>query len=332
MPEIEQGLKWWIKYVVVPLFGGGGLVAILVVLLTSYLANKKASPVEHPTIRQTNDSAAVQASPVPTALSPPVKQKKTSTFTTRARPNGHNQTREHSTLSVNHEVPTAPEGRTNRTVNQCAPTRPSDSESFSVGENYDPSGKMGDTGDVVVSAAADVFTFTYDVQGHGPQEWDLKYAIIGPAKFAGVMFLNPPNNWGEKAGWDLRRFRRDVTWEARCCPGECNATDAGKCSINAEFFIGGVTWIWDEKNRLKVPPTCPDTMSRKAKKVVLSEEWQRFPMPLANLDESAFASVVGGFGWTIDWSSNGIQLNRERTAPVQPRTLRFQLRNVFYEK
>ncbi|WP_152532174.1 hypothetical protein [Leptolyngbya sp. Heron Island J] len=30
----EQGYKWWLRYVVVPLFGGGGVIAIIVALLT----------------------------------------------------------------------------------------------------------------------------------------------------------------------------------------------------------------------------------------------------------------------------------------------------------
>lgn len=33
MGESEQGLKWWLRYVIVPLIGGGGLVAIVVAYL-----------------------------------------------------------------------------------------------------------------------------------------------------------------------------------------------------------------------------------------------------------------------------------------------------------
>lgn len=33
MADIEAGHKWWLRYVVVPLIGGGGIVAVVVALL-----------------------------------------------------------------------------------------------------------------------------------------------------------------------------------------------------------------------------------------------------------------------------------------------------------
>jgi hypothetical protein len=33
MPDIEHGFKWWIRYVIVPLIGGGGAIAIVVAII-----------------------------------------------------------------------------------------------------------------------------------------------------------------------------------------------------------------------------------------------------------------------------------------------------------
>jgi len=33
MADLEQGMKWWVRYLLVPLIGGGGLVAVVIALL-----------------------------------------------------------------------------------------------------------------------------------------------------------------------------------------------------------------------------------------------------------------------------------------------------------
>jgi hypothetical protein len=40
MPEQESGLKWWLRYVIVPMIGGGGAIAIIVAMISR--------PVDHP--------------------------------------------------------------------------------------------------------------------------------------------------------------------------------------------------------------------------------------------------------------------------------------------
>lgn len=48
MPEgTESGLKWWVRYFIVPLIGGGGLIAIMLTLLTrppGHDANIRSTP------------------------------------------------------------------------------------------------------------------------------------------------------------------------------------------------------------------------------------------------------------------------------------------------
>ncbi|WP_420641791.1 hypothetical protein [Candidatus Leptofilum sp.] len=42
-PE-ESGAKWWLRYILVPLFGGGGVIAIVVALINNPLAIRQQSP------------------------------------------------------------------------------------------------------------------------------------------------------------------------------------------------------------------------------------------------------------------------------------------------
>jgi len=38
-----------------------------------------------------------------------------------------------------------------------------------------------------------------------------------------------------------------------------------------------------------------------------------------------------GFGWTINWSSNGIRPNKQQTGPETPRTFTIEIRNIQYD-
>jgi hypothetical protein len=56
MAEIETGFRWWVRYVIVPIVGGGGVIAILVALLS-----------QHNTVQP----KAQNADPTPTTSSSP---------------------------------------------------------------------------------------------------------------------------------------------------------------------------------------------------------------------------------------------------------------------
>jgi hypothetical protein len=207
----------------------------------------------------------------------------------------------------------------------CLGRSPGNLEYFSIYPDYDPSGHMGDIGDIVnVSKGPEGVHFTYEVRGRGPQEWDWKY-IDGelnpnPAKFAGVMYLCC--GWGESPGFDLRDFHRAITWEARSLSGE----------VNVEFIIGGVDWEWDNTNKVKVTPPCPDSLRRKPLGVyTLNETWQLFNVELT-IPEEEFVNVIGGFSWVITWGSAGIQPNDQGTAPSDPKTIEVEIRNIRYER
>lgn len=213
---------------------------------------------------------------------------------------------------------------------------PDNSEIFFVYPKYHPSGYMGDIGDITVAELPEAVRFIYEAKGRGApeephkgsHEWEYKYINgelnLNPAKFAGVMYLNPPNNFGvdPNGGFDLRSIRRVIKWEARSVERE----------VNVEFVIGGVTWIWDDESRERQDAPYPDSMPRLSLGIkTLTEDWQSFEFDLSGKPEDDFKRVVGGFAWVISWGSNGVQLNEEGT-PEPSKTFTIEIRNIRYER
>jgi hypothetical protein len=209
-------------------------------------------------------------------------------------------------------------------VRTCKPT--GSAKVFSVEGHFWPTGKMGDIGDVGIVSGPSLDRFTYPTNGLGPHEWDWKYVNgqLSPelAQFGGVMYLNPQNNFGidPTGGFDLRGYRV-AKWEARSLTG----------SVNVQFSMGGVTWVWDSRAGVKVTPPFPETLSVKSLGIrALNGNWQEFEAPFAPEDD--LRCVINGFAWTIDWPSNDVSLNATRTGPVSPRTFQFEVRNIRYDR
>jgi hypothetical protein len=203
-----------------------------------------------------------------------------------------------------------------------------DVQVFSVIEHYDPSGLMGDIDDIFVSKKDDLISCVYKTQGGTRHEWDWKYVDKKDnpefARFGGVMLLDPPNNWGiiKDGGYDLQGVET-ISWEARSIQGD----------VYVEFLIGGVNWQWnnDTKTRESVP--YPDSLPRTSLGVyLLTSEFQSFQYDLSNIPNSYFQKVVGGFGWVISWAPNGVQINDTHTAPIQPKTIEIEVRQIQYKK
>lgn len=207
---------------------------------------------------------------------------------------------------------------------------PDNSELFLVYPNYDPSGYMGDSGDITVEKSPEVVRFIYETKARGPHEWEWKYVKCElnsrPCQFAGVVYLDPPNNFGERpdGGFDLRESRY-IRWEARSVTG----------TVNVEFVIGGIDWRWDDQkecpDRVSVPH--PGSMPRVSLGIkTLTEHWQPFEYDLSNQPEDNLKRVVGGFAWVISWGSNQVRLNEAGTGPEQPETFVIEIRNIRYER
>jgi hypothetical protein len=199
---------------------------------------------------------------------------------------------------------------------------------FSVDENYVPTGRMGDIGDVSVSKQPEFVRFTYQARGQGPHEWEYKF-IQGrenpiPAGFGGVMYLDPQGNWGTDpdGGNDLRTCHRAIMWEGR--------SDADE--VNVEFVIGGDKKQWDAKTNERVNLPYPNSISRSLGTRKLTTQWQTFNADLSKITDDRFKRIVGGFGWVIAWDSNDVRLNKEKTGAERPKTFTIEIRNVRYEK
>lgn len=203
-----------------------------------------------------------------------------------------------------------------------------ESKSFSVTDKYDPSGYMGDIGDILIEKTPDLIRFTYVTQGRGPHEWDWKYINkeenLELARFGGVMLLDPPNNWGliENGGYDIRRFKT-ISWEARSIED----------NVYVEFLIGGVNWLWNDDTKTKEPTPYPDSLPRTSLGTyLLTSEFQTFQYDLSKIQDDYLMNVIGGFGWVVSWSSNGVHINDDHTAPIQSKTIVIEVEQIQYKK
>jgi hypothetical protein len=197
---------------------------------------------------------------------------------------------------------------------------------FSVDENYAPTGKMGDIGDVSVEEQQGLVRFVYETKGRGPHLWEWKYDGDGkensqPALFAGVMYLDPRGNWGSDAegGFDLRNCHRVIKWEARSISGP----------VEVKFLIGGDKRDVATKERGKFQ--FPNTLDQSLGIRKLDTQWETFEFDLSKIPDDRFKRIVGGFGWIISWSSNGVEPNNHMSTD-QPKTFTIEIRNVRYEQ
>jgi hypothetical protein len=203
---------------------------------------------------------------------------------------------------------------------------------FSISKAYHPTGKMGDIGDVGILRAAGEDQFNYETIGRGPHEWEWKY-IDGelndqPAQFGGVMYLQPPSVWGTdpNGGRDLRRAGRVIKWEAR----------SDREEVYVEFVIGGINWMWDNKQHQRVTAPYPDSMPRTSLGTKrLANDWQDFRVDLREQGlewDEYFSRVIGGFGWVISWAPNGISWNEKEKRPDTVKKFEIQIRNIRFER
>ncbi len=104
----------------------------------------------------------------------------------------------------------------------------------------------------------------------------LKCSYTSSGEWAGVVWQDPPNDWGDQpGGYDLTGARR-LTWKARGAQGGEVVT-----------FLFGI---------LGADKRYPDTAQRTLENVRLTEEWQVFHMDLSGLD---LRRIKTGFGWTV---------------------------------
>ncbi len=153
--------------------------------------------------------------------------------------------------------------------------------------HFKPTGFMGDTGDIHVDETCEnkphsgqtCIKVTYDAKGKGPST----APYPGAAKWAGVYWQEPPNNWGTDEIWkgngfDLSSYNRLVFW-----------TRAEKdCRI--EFKVGGINEKYGDSLKYA-----------RSKTAKLTNNWKEYEIDLREADLS---HIIGGFCWATNWDTN----------------------------
>lgn len=106
---------------------------------------------------------------------------------------------------------------------------------------------------------------------------------FGPLRWAGVYWLNRPDNWGDQPGNNyLKKGYKKITFWAKGVTGK----------EIIEFKVGGV------KNLSK---KFSDSFEVTLGKITLSKNWQEYSLDLSGQDLS---SVIGGFCWVANEDFN----------------------------
>ncbi len=102
-------------------------------------------------------------------------------------------------------------------------------------------------------------------------------------KWAGVYWLNPPNNWGQrKGGFNLTGAQKLTFWARGEKGGE---------QIQ-EFTSGGISGNYPDSDTAVIGP------------VILSSEWRKYTIDLRGKDLSY---ISGGFAWTTSEDVNQVE-------------------------
>ncbi|MBU1999146.1 MAG: hypothetical protein ABIG46_06615 [Candidatus Omnitrophota bacterium] len=146
----------------------------------------------------------------------------------------------------------------------------------SINNHFVPSGYMGDHGDLKYSGASKEDPYLGDTC------IKLVYTdkVSQGARWAGIYWQNPPNNWGTiDAGYDLSKATKLTFW-ARGAKGEERIE---------EFKIGGLMGEYSDSDIAIVGP------------VILNKEWTQYTIDLKGKDLSY---IIGGFCWATNVDAN----------------------------
>jgi hypothetical protein len=146
----------------------------------------------------------------------------------------------------------------------------------SLGNHFIPSGWMGDYGDIKFDAGS-----TDD-----PYLGDTCIKIIYStkmsqgARWAGIYWQNPANNWGTvDAGFDLSKASKFTFWAKGAKGGE----------RIEEFKVGGIMGEYSDSDTSSIGP------------VILTTEWKQYTIDLKGKDMSY---IIGGFCWATNIDVN----------------------------
>ena len=142
--------------------------------------------------------------------------------------------------------------------------------------HYVPSGYMGDYPDVAVD------TSSFDNPHAGTTCIKVVYSNASSqgARWAGMYWQNPANNWGDReGGFDLTGATKVSFW--------ARGEEGGERI--EEFKIGGITGVYSDSDLAGIGP------------VLLTAEWEKFEIDLRGKDLSY---ISGGFCWASNLDVN----------------------------
>jgi hypothetical protein len=142
--------------------------------------------------------------------------------------------------------------------------------------HFSPSGWMGDYGDIRIDEQC--------LEGSHKGTTNIKITYTNKAtqgaRWAGIYWQNPPNNWGTRpGGYDLTGAKKLTFWARGEKGGE----------RIQEFKIGGLTGEYADSDVAGIGP------------VTLTTEWQPFTI---DLDGKDMSSISGGFCWATNLDVN----------------------------
>lgn len=142
--------------------------------------------------------------------------------------------------------------------------------------HYIPSGYMGDYSDIKIDTAC------FDNPHTGTTCIKVTYsnASSNGARWAGMYWQSPANNWGDKkGGFDLTGAKKLVIWAKGAKGGE----------RIEEFKLGGITGLYPDSDIAGIGP------------ILLTKEWKRHEIDLGGKDLSY---ISGGFCWSTNLDVN----------------------------
>ncbi len=146
----------------------------------------------------------------------------------------------------------------------------------SINNHFIPSGWMGDYGDLRLDAASTEDPYLGDTC--------IKIIYTGKAtngaRWAGIYWQNPPNNWGSvDAGYDLSKATKLTFWARGAKGGE----------RIEEFKVGGIMGEYSDSDTSAIGP------------VILNKNWTQYTVDLKGKDMSY---IIGGFCWATNVDVN----------------------------
>ncbi|MDD5565988.1 MAG: hypothetical protein PHG31_03760 [Candidatus Omnitrophica bacterium] len=150
------------------------------------------------------------------------------------------------------------------------------SDRSSIKNHFIPSGWMGDYGDIKYEGSSKEDPYLGDTC--------IKVTYSGKisqgARWAGIYWQNPANNWGSvDAGYDLSKATKLTFWARGAKGGE----------RIEEFKVGGIMGEFSDSDVASVGP------------VILNKEWTQYSIDLKGKDMSY---IIGGFCWATNIDVN----------------------------